>query len=103
MKEIRTFNSYNNGNDSRMNIHFTDGTMMRRRISAQDAIRIAKEGRDCLAEMIEKYAETQPKQERVHLSPDEERFFELRNMRKLGILDAEQEAEYKALLHKTDL
>lgn len=39
----------------------------------------------------------------VKLSAEEERFFELRNMRKLGILDPEQEAEYEALLHKTNL
>jgi len=40
--------------------------------------------------------------EKVKLSKKEERFFELHNMRKLGILDAEQEDEYQALLCDTD-
>lgn len=59
MKAIKSYNSYNNGDSSRMNIHFTDGTQFARTISAKDAIRIAKEGVDCLEEMIQKYAAPQ--------------------------------------------
>ena len=102
MKTIVRYNSYNNGPDSRMNIHFSDGSQFSRRISAYDAIRIAKEGRACLYEMIKKYATPDPKPSKVKLTPEEERFWELHNMNKLGILDEEQKNEYYSLLTSSD-
>lgn len=98
MKTIIRFNSYNNGSDSRMNIHFSDGSQFSRRISAYDAIRIAKEGKECLDEMMQKYATPDPKPSYVTLTPAEERFWTLHNMNKLGILDEEQKDEYYSLL-----
>lgn len=102
MKTIRCFNSYHNGNDSRLNIHFTDGTQFSRRISAYDAVRIAKEGRACLEEMMSKYAAPQPKPRPVQMTPEEAHFWELHHMKQLGILDEEQMNEYNVLLNKTD-
>lgn len=98
MKTITRFNSYNNGPDSRMNVHFSDGTQFSRHISAQDAIRIAKEGKDCLAELMQKYATPDPKPQRYHKSRIEERFWELHHMQQLGILDEEQKDEYYSLM-----
>ena len=98
MKTITRFNSYNNGNNSRMNIHFSDGSQFSRHISASDAIRIAKEGRACLVEMMQKYAKPDAKPEKVQMSPAEARFWELHHMNKLGILDEEQKNEYYALM-----
>lgn len=98
MKTIIRYNSYNNGSDSRMNIHFSDGSQFSRRISAYDAIRIAKEGKECLDEMMQKYATPDPKPSYAKLTPAEERFWTLHNMNKLGILDEEQKDEYYSLL-----
>ena len=98
MKTITRFNSYNNGNSSCMNIHFSDGSQFSRYISAFDAIRIAKEGRDCLDEMMQKYAMPDPKPEKIQMSPAEARLWELHHMNKLGILDEEQKNEYYALM-----
>lgn len=102
MKTIIRYNSYNNGPNSRMNIHFSDGSQFSRRISAYDAIRIAKEGMECLDEMMEKYAMPDPKPSKVELTPEEERFWMLHNMNKLGILDEEQKDEYNRLLSSSD-
>lgn len=103
MKTIIRYNSYNDGPNSRMNIHFSDGSQFSRRISAYDAIRIAKEGMECLDEMMEKYATPDPKPSKVELTPEEERFWALHNMNKLGILDEEQKNEYNRLLSSSDL
>lgn len=98
MKTIIRFNSYNNGANSRMNIHFSDGSQFSRYISAFDAIRIAKEGIDCLDEMMQKYAMPDPQTDKKQMSPAEARFWELHHMNKLGILDEEQKNEYYALM-----
>lgn len=103
MKTIIRYNSYNNGPQSRMNIHFSDGSQFSRRISAYDAVRIAKEGEACLDEMMQKYATPDPKPTMVKQTPEEERFWELHNMNKLGILDEEQKEEYRKLMASTDL
>lgn len=98
MKTITRFNSYNNGSNSRMNVHFSDGTQFSRRISAYDAVRIAKEGKDCLDEMMQKYAKPDSKLTYKQMSAVEARFWELHHMAQLGILDEDQKNEYHSLM-----
>lgn len=79
MKTIRTFNAYNNGDQSKVNIYFADGTEFHRTISARDAMRIGREGESVLAEIMEKYSEPQPKPEPIKLTPREQYEMDLVN------------------------
>lgn len=55
MKEIRTYNFYNNGDQSHLNIYFKDGTQWCRTIFQEDLQRVIKEKESCFEEVIKKY------------------------------------------------
>lgn len=59
-KAIRTFNAYNNGSESKLNVHFEDGSQFTRTITAYEAALISKtRDRAYLEQLMEKYAEPQ--------------------------------------------
>lgn len=61
-KAIRKFNACNNGPESKLNVHFEDGSQFTRTITAYEAIQLSKT-RDItyLEQLMEKYAEPQPR------------------------------------------
>jgi len=59
MKKVRLFNHYNNGNDSRVNVYFEDGTEWHRTVTAYDVTRLAREGVPYLLALMEKYKKPQ--------------------------------------------
>lgn len=99
MKKITKYHSYNNGTQSRMTIVFEDGSQMVRRIQAFDAVRIAKEGRAVLPEMMEKYAEPQPRRQNTQ-SYDIAREAELLNIQKVRPLSFEEIEELNQITSK---
>ena len=57
---IKHFDVYNNGNQSKLNVHFSDGKQFTRTITAQEAIKLSKtRDRAYLKELMEKYKEPQ--------------------------------------------
>ena len=86
--------------------HLTDGTTIARTMDIHEIMNANKmrrtEGEAArVAEYVrlynEKYSEPQDIKH-VELSSDERRFFELHNMRAIGILTPEEEDEYQRLL-----
>ena len=60
MKKIRTYNHYNNGSQSRLNVYFEDGTEIHRQIESCEVTKLAHEGEKYLRVLLEKYKEPQP-------------------------------------------
>ena len=60
MKNVRLFNHYQNGRDSKVNVYFTDGTEWHRTVSSHDVERLAHEGLPYLKVLFEKYKAPQP-------------------------------------------
>lgn len=60
MKKVRLFNHYQNGNQSKVNVYFTDGTEWHRTVLGTDVERLAHEGEAYLEVLMVKYAEVQP-------------------------------------------
>lgn len=68
MKTISTFSAHNNGAQSKLNVHFSDGSQFTRTIEAREAIELSKtKSREYLAELMKKYSEPQPKPEMQRL------------------------------------
>ena len=65
MKKIRLYNHYNNGNNSKVNVYFEDGTEWHRTVTAYDVMRLAHEGETYLEVLLKKYKNPQPKPEFV--------------------------------------
>lgn len=61
MKEVRLFNYYNNGDDSKVNVYFADGAEWHRTITSTDVQKLAHEGKSYLPTLCEKYRQPQPK------------------------------------------
>lgn len=62
MKTITRFSAHNNGAQSKLNVHFSDGSQFARTITAAEAIELSKtRSESFLSALMEKYAETQPK------------------------------------------
>ena len=55
MKEIKTYNFYNNGDQSHLNIYFKDGTQWCRTIFQEDLKKVIKEKEGCFEETMNKY------------------------------------------------
>lgn len=60
MKKVRLFNHYQNGNQSKVNVYFADGTEWHRAVLGTDVERLSHEGESYLGVLMEKYAEVQP-------------------------------------------
>ena len=67
MKKVRLFNYHNNGNDSKVNVYFADGTEWHRTITSQEVQKLAHEGESYLPILLDKYNEPQPKTERLKM------------------------------------
>lgn len=65
MKKIRLYNHYNNGNNSKVNVYFEDGTEWHRTVTAYEVTRLAHLGEAYLKVLLEKYKYPQPKEEFV--------------------------------------
>lgn len=63
MKKIRLFNYHNNGNESKVNVYFADGTEWHRTVMACEVRKLAREGENYLPVLMEKYKQPQPKPE----------------------------------------
>ena len=59
MKVIRTYNFYNNGDQSHLNIYFKDGTQWCRTIFQKDLQRVIKEKESCFEEIMNRYDKSQ--------------------------------------------
>jgi len=54
-RPVRTYNWFVNGDQSRINIHFVDGSQFSRTVTHRDAMKLCKEGLSCLPYLQEKY------------------------------------------------
>ncbi len=63
MKKVRLFNYYNNGDNSKVNVYFEDGTEWHRTIESYDVQQLAHQGETYLEILFKKYKTPQPKQE----------------------------------------
>lgn len=59
MKKVGLFNHYQNGNQSKVNVYFADGTEWHRTVLGTDVERLSHEGESYLGILMEKYAEVQ--------------------------------------------
>jgi len=96
-KEIRTYNTYNNGNDSKINVHFTDGTQWTRTIAAYDATMAMREGLPYVRHLMQKYAAPQPRPERQQLTREEERLLQLMAASRIAPLSPDEQEEMAIL------
>lgn len=62
MKEIRIYNFYNNGSNSKVNVYFKDGSQWHRTVEAYEVQQLSKKGETYLETLMQKYKEPQPKQ-----------------------------------------
>lgn len=63
MKKVRLFNYHNNGNNSKVNVYFEDGTEWHRTVESYDVQQLAHQGETYLEILLKKYKDHQPKQE----------------------------------------
>lgn len=63
MKEIRVYNFYNNGSNSKVHVYFKDGTQWHRTVEAYEVQQLAKIGETYLETLMQKYKDPQPKPE----------------------------------------
>lgn len=96
-KEIKTYNTYNNGNNSKINVHFTDGTQWTRTIAAYDATMAMREGLPYVRYLMQKYAAPQPRPERPRLTREEERLNQLIATSHIVPLSPDQQEEMAIL------
>ena len=60
-KQIRKYNYYNNGAESKVNVYFDDGTEWHRTIQEREVTTLAHEGEQYLEVLFDKYYKPQPK------------------------------------------
>lgn len=79
MKSVRTYNWHCDGSNSRINIHFEDGTQFSRTVSCADAMRLCKEGKSVIPVLMEKYRlpDLKPVYVERFASPNEEKYYTL--------------------------
>ena len=63
MKKVRLMNFHNNGDNSKVNVYFEDGTEWHRTVTAYEVTRLAHEGEAYLEVLLKKYKNPQPKPE----------------------------------------
>lgn len=107
--DIRAINE--NQESGRVFIHLTDGQTICRVMSTQEVRKAQKirlrEGIEAFKnEIVRLFNDIYSKPQAVRKVPvdrDEERFWTLHNMRKIGSLPSEEELEYQLLLDKSDI
>lgn len=98
MKTIRKMNAYTNGNDSRVNVYFEDGSRFCHRVTAEESVLAKKEGAPYIEKLMEKYKNEKPAEPmRRELTRDEERYALLQMQKDVIPLTPDEQEEMEQL------
>lgn len=92
-------NAYTNGNDSRVNVYFEDGSRFCHRVTAEESVRAKKEGASYIEKLIEKYNDKDKEVKPIFASrtKDEERYAMLLMQKDVIPLSSEEQEELEQL------